>query len=89
MPELFLKAKGVGERRGGKKLIMSAIEQSEADPFIEEDALEASDAKKAGVASELGEDEYVLQLRALFHRAAFSVSAKAKLRAVAEVLFKD
>ncbi len=82
MPELFLEAKGIGERRGGKRLKGYAI-QADAEKA-------ASAAPGSGEAfAGLGEDEYVLQLRALFHRAAFSANAKARLRAIADVLFQD
>ena len=90
--EQFLEAKGIDRRSRGKKgaieLPAAAEEVLSDDEAIEETA-EAVASNDADAYAELNEDEYVLQIRALFHRAAFSASAQTKLATVAELLFKD
>ena len=98
IPELFLEAKGIDIRQRGKKgapdHFASLAEDSQAAfPTAEFDAVQEdlayTPAEKADVSADVGEDEYVLQLRALFHRAAFSSGAKTKLASIAGILFME
>ncbi len=87
MTEQFLEVKGIDIRNRGKKGALSFYAYQEETPAaIDAEALAQGET---GDYAELNEDEYVLQIRALFHRAAFSPSAKSKLSTAAALLFAD
>ncbi len=93
MSELFLEAKGIDKRNRGKKGVIDIYSDAETgllgDAPAAEEAADTLAVLDAGVYAALSEDEYVLQIRALFQRAAFSSIAKIKLTTAAELLFKD
>ncbi len=85
----FLEIKGIDRRNRNKKgaIDLYADEAFECDESADADC--SLTAPDASAYAELNEDEYVLQIRALFHRAAFSANANIKLATAAELLFKD
>ncbi len=65
-----------------------SVETAAAEATEETPAMRTTEETLA-VPAEIPEEDFLLQLRALYNRSAFSASSKAKLAAIANMLFKD